>query len=317
LGVFVGGWTLDAATAVCGNPGDREDDLLERLAVLVDNSLVPRDTARPDSRFRLLQTGREVAAEDLATSDEADAVRKRHMAYFATLAEQSEPKLRRAEQMRWLARLDTEQDNFRAALAQSLDTTGDGYDPVAALRVTGGLGWFWWMRGPYGEARRWFSAALAFGQGVPVAIRARALHAAGMMAVAQADFEGAGGRQEERLGRWLEVGDPWGIAWERGSVGVAVRRARGDYARRTALIEQALAGFRELGDAWCTAWCLNALAGLPREGTSPGQGDAMHPEALRPLPGGGGARGTGNALEPVARRGGGNGGGAPAPAPPR
>src|SRR5262249_6766166 len=231
-----------------------------------------------------------------------DAVRKRHTAYFATLAEQSEPKLRCAEQMRWLARLDTEQDNFRAALAQSLDTTGNGCDPVAALRVTRGLGWFWWMRGPYGEARRWFSAALAFGQDMPAAIRARALHAAGMMAFAQSDFEEAVRLQEESLALWLELGDPWGIAWERGSVGVAVGRARGDYARRTALIEQALAGVRGRGGAWCTAWGLNALAGLPREGTSPRQVDAMHQEALGLYREVGDAWGTGNALNAVASR---------------
>jgi non-specific serine/threonine protein kinase len=302
LGVFVGGWTLDAATAICGDPGDRDEEVLERLSALIDNSLVQRDAAGVDSRFGMLETVRELAAESLAATDEASARRERHVAYFATLAERSEPHLKSAEQLTWLPRLEAELGNFRAALARSLGEIGDRRDPAAALRLAGGLGWFLWMRGPYGEGRRWLESVLAVADRAPAELRARALHAAGMLAFAQHEFAQALRFQEESLDLWEQLGDPWGIAWERGSVGVACGVAQGDRARRAALIEQALAGFRELGDAWHTAWCLWVLALGPRAGTSERQVDAMLDEALRLVREAGDAWGTGCILSAIAGR---------------
>src|SRR5262249_18032235 len=152
---FVGGWTLEAAVAICGEADEPDVDLLDRLAVLVDSNLVRRDTSGGVLRFTFLETMREYATEHLSAGREATQIYERHSAYFLALAEVADPKLRTGEQLAWLARLETEHDNFRAALARCLGITGTWSDPALALRLAGGLAWFWWMCGHFGEGRRW------------------------------------------------------------------------------------------------------------------------------------------------------------------
>jgi predicted ATPase/DNA-binding CsgD family transcriptional regulator len=261
LAVFVGGWTLEAAAAICGEANESEADLLDRLAVLVDANLVRQDASGGEPRFTFLETIREYASERLSDSGEAAQLYERHGAYFLALAEAADPKLKTGEQLVWLARLEVEHDNLRAALARSLGTTGTWSDAALALRLAGVLAWFWWMCGHYGEGRRWLNAALAAGEEAPVGARAKALHGAGMMAFGQGDFAETVALQERSLALYREIGDTWGVAWMLGSVGVARRRLNRADVRAVILLEQGLALFRQLGDPWHTAWHLCALAG--------------------------------------------------------
>ena len=130
LSVFAGGFTLEAAEAVAGAvPADERPapapDVLDGLAHLVDKSLVlaeVRDGAGAGARYRLLETLRQYEAERLAGQEGQEApggpaaVHERHAAHFLALAEASRLPLLRAEQLAWLARLDREHDNLRAAL---------------------------------------------------------------------------------------------------------------------------------------------------------------------------------------------------------
>jgi predicted ATPase len=156
LAVFVGGWTLEAAEAVCGGGLD----VLDGLDVLVDHSLVGQ-VELPDGpgRFGMLETIREYALELLEASDEAAAIRTRHANAYLALAEAQHPQmvahegtgeqysylattradLGEHEFGAWLARLESEQDNLRAALAWLLDTHAD----ELALRLAVALGGFW------------------------------------------------------------------------------------------------------------------------------------------------------------------------------
>ena len=117
LGVFAGGAPLDAAEAVANLPGELPLEVLGRAAALIDQSLL-RQEAQPDGEARLvmLETTREYALEQLRLNDDETAARLAHAQVYRDLALAAEPHLGRATQGAWLARLDREHNNLRAAL---------------------------------------------------------------------------------------------------------------------------------------------------------------------------------------------------------
>jgi predicted ATPase/DNA-binding SARP family transcriptional activator len=154
LGVFVGGCTLEAAAAVCNAEGDRELDILEDLASLVDKSLLLQEEG-PDGepRFRMLELIREYAQERLAASGEAEAIRGREAEYFMSLAETAEPELRDGEHITWLTRLQAEHDNMREALRWC---AASGAAEIG-LRTGAALSEFWRRRGYLAEGREFMT----------------------------------------------------------------------------------------------------------------------------------------------------------------
>ena len=154
LSVFAGGATLEAIEAV----GKSELDVLDLLTQLVNKSLVVVEEDGPAARYRLLETIRQYAREKLLDDKggEAEAARKRHLAYFADWAEAAEPRLTGAEMIAALDELEADQDNLRAALEWALD-----HDPLAALRLMGVLWWLWGRRTSLTEGRQLAAAALA------------------------------------------------------------------------------------------------------------------------------------------------------------
>jgi predicted ATPase len=166
LGVFAGGWTLEAAEQVVG-------DVLDPLAALVDRSLV----VRAGDRFQMLETIREFARERLG-----DAVRDRHAIWALELAEAAEAGLEGAEQAGWMRRLDAERENLVAAAEWGDAETGQ--------RIAGALWRFWLARGAVAEGRRLVEAALAAGAASATAA-ARAHNAAGILAGAAGDHAAA------------------------------------------------------------------------------------------------------------------------------
>ncbi len=150
LSVFAGSFDLDAVLAVCPATS------IELVATLADRSLITLDDRRAEgqARFRMLETIREFANEQLAASGEGDLMRARHHDHFLALAEQAEPMKMGADRKRWLARLSSDQDNLRAALAWSKDHRKAEH--VARLVVA--LYWFW-GNSRFGELRVWVEAA--------------------------------------------------------------------------------------------------------------------------------------------------------------
>ncbi|MCA1554440.1 MAG: adenylate/guanylate cyclase domain-containing protein, partial [Chloroflexi bacterium] len=144
LSVFAGGWTLEAAESVCSGQPLATSDILDLLVRLVDKSLVVPDAqSEGASRYRMLETIRQYAREKLSESDEGDRVRDRQLDYFMRLAEEAEPKIRSAEQMSWLHRLEAELENVRVAL----DWSGGGANIEKRLRLVAALDAFWGVRG--------------------------------------------------------------------------------------------------------------------------------------------------------------------------
>lgn len=155
LAVFAGGWTLEAAEAVCG---DTEDGVLDLLTDLVDKSLVLAVESGGETRFALLETIREYAHERLTASGDASAVGRRHASWYLALAVTAKPSLMSDENLRaWLTCLDQERDNLRAALRWLRESR----DVEGALRLVGALWLFWQVHDHLAEGRAEMEAVLA------------------------------------------------------------------------------------------------------------------------------------------------------------
>jgi tetratricopeptide (TPR) repeat protein len=189
LGVFVGGFTLDAAEEVCEAP-------LDDLASLVDKSLL----RRMDERLTMLETIREYARERLAASSESEMVHGRHAAFYRQLAEAAYSE-RIEREREWAERLEHEHDNLRAALDWFARN-----DPGSELRLAGALGWFWRVRSHLTEGRERLASILER-QWERNVLLARAMTSAGTLASWQGDLDAARPLLEAGIDLWREHGD--------------------------------------------------------------------------------------------------------------
>jgi predicted ATPase/class 3 adenylate cyclase len=279
LAVFAGGWTLAAAEAVCAGVGLESSlqvpEVLDLLGGLVNKSLVQAAEADGEVRYGLLETVRQYGQERLAATGETVGVRDRHLGYYLALAEEAEPMLRGPEQGHWLALLETEHDNLRAALGRARER-GAGEQ---GLRLAGALWRFWDYRGYFGEGRNWLEAALAEGGPAPTAARAKALNGAGNFAFYQDDYDRAVALYEESLALLRPLGDTRGIAGSLGNL-ANVAYVQGDYPRAAALYEESLALMRKLGDTWGIATSLDNLGGVAEAQGDYPRAVALHEESL-------------------------------------
>jgi predicted ATPase/class 3 adenylate cyclase/DNA-binding CsgD family transcriptional regulator/tetratricopeptide (TPR) repeat protein len=175
LSVFAGGWTLEAAEAVAPGRGTGEWQVLDHLAALVDKSLVQAEEVRGSTRYRLLETVRQYAAERLArrAGSELDETRAAHRDHYLALVETADSHLRGPDEAVWLDRLEVEFDNIRAALAFSV-ADPDSAEP--GLRLAVGLRWFCYLRGHAGEVLEALTVLLDRPDArAPTRARARAL----------------------------------------------------------------------------------------------------------------------------------------------
>jgi predicted ATPase len=254
LAVFVGGCTPAAAVAVCNASGDLPLDMLDGLALLVDNSLLQREEGIDgEPRFVMLETIREYALERLEASGEAEAVLQQHANYYLAVAQAAELRLYGADQLTWLERLETEHDNLRAVLmwSQMAEERAE-----VGVRLTEALWWFWFVRGHLREGRAWLEQVLARSH-ISTAARATALLGAGWLAIEHHDSMRAVTLLEESLALHRELGDRRGVAWSLSFLG---RATSGEQA--ITLHEESLALHRQLGDRRGLAW---SLIGLGRE----------------------------------------------------
>ena len=263
LSVFAGGCTLDAAAAVGRDDEGRRTkderrktkddpyallrparwDAVRLLASLVDKSLLRRAAPAEQERLYMLETIREYALERLAASGEGEETRRAHAMYYMALAEEAEVEVTGPDQPAWLARLEQEHDNLRAALAWA---TGGG-DLVTGARLAAALWRFWLIHGHLGEGRRWLDAVLAEGDSLPEALRARALNASGRLTLRQGDYTSAQAMLEESIALRRSLGDARGEMQTLDNLGL-VALYQDDLPRAQSYFEQSLAGWRSLGD---------------------------------------------------------------------
>ena len=264
LGVFSGGFDLQAAEDVCGSADDpsaasgRVPDVLEALGSLVDGSLVRPEERGGEPRFGMLETIREYALERLRETPDWREAHDRHADHYLSLAEAADPELRGPGQLEWLERLEAEHENLRAAMGRFVE--GDRIEPAVDL------GWalwlFWWFHGHVEEGSRLMEEVLSRSASLPPYPRARALSGAGVMAFARGDYVRAENLLEGSLALFREVGDKHGVA---GALIIPGQMAtfRGEHAHAKETLEESLGLYRELGDDWNVALLLNFLGVIP------------------------------------------------------
>jgi predicted ATPase len=255
LSIFVGGCTLETAEAICNWETDLPMEVLDGLASLVDNSLLRHEEqADSEPRFVMLETIRAYAQERLAEDGTLETLRRRSARFFLALAEEAEPKLQGEAEALWLARLESEHDNLRAALEWALAAG----EIEIGLRIAGALGEFWWTRGYISVGRQWLAGALErSGDGAPSA-RAKALGRAGMLAWLQGDYDLAVTLLQSSQALYEILGHQQGRAWTRRHLGY-VAWEQGDSRNAAELLGQSLAIARGVGDRHGIARSLHLL----------------------------------------------------------
>jgi len=254
LSVFAGGCTIEAAVAVCQGPDEEGLDLHDWLFALADKHLVQQGSG-PDGqpRFGMLATIREYAAQVLAASDQAMAVRQRYGAYYLDLAETLEPQLKGQQQVACLDRLEGERANLCAVLTWALE-----HDTTLALRLAGALWRFWLMRGYFDEGRRWLALALARVAPSPSAPRAKALNGAGVLAHAYGAVAEAHGLLAEALSTYRNLEEPAGMLSSLNNLAI-VATSQEQFAQAHDYSSEALEIARVLGDRTSIVHILNTL----------------------------------------------------------
>lgn len=283
LSLFAGGFSLEAAEAVCAAGGGLSRwEVLDALGSLADKSLVRVEERAGEARYRMLETIREYAAERLAESGGAAEPERRFLAWAVDLAGAGSRGLAGPEAGEWMARFEAEYDNLRAAFERACQVP----DPEAALRIAGGLFLFWNLKGFLGEGRGWLERALAIGGDATPSARARAQLGYGVLLEQQGERERGCdvlrasvelfrssreahetayalsrlGAIEARLGKHAEArrtldesltlaqasGDEVGVANATFGLGYAAI-ARGDYDEGVSLYERCLMLYEQLG----------------------------------------------------------------------
>lgn len=253
LAVFSGGCSLDAAEAVCAGDDLDAADIADLLAHLVEKSLVVADLSSGTARYTLLQTLALFGRERLAASDQAEAVRAAHVAYFAALCERGWDAFKGDRQVAWLREVALEADNIRAALGWVIERG----DAPTALAMLGGLGWSFWFSGRGEEGWRWFETALALPGPVDPLVRGQAaMWACYVGAAAGTGMEAAVARGQEAVALAREAGDDQ-RAGEAMVLLSGARSASGDLAAAAVGFDEA-ADILADGDDWALAVSINA-----------------------------------------------------------
>jgi predicted ATPase/DNA-binding XRE family transcriptional regulator len=314
LAVFAGGWTLEAAEAVCAGEGIAGEEVLDLLAGLVAQSLVLLEEGRSGARYGMLETVRQYGQEQLAAAGDGEPVQARHLAWCLALAKQAEPAMGRPAQEGWLERLEGELENLRAALAWSSHAAGMA---ETGLRLAEALRWFWVVRSHLSEGRRWLEdllqddstaalrarvldalADITWLQGESTralalfeesfALHERAGHEAsaahallgqGMVTVSLGDYPRATTLIEGAAPLLDAHGERHGVAWSLSSLGV-ILHLQGEHERAAALMRQSLVLFEELGDHYGSGLQASNLAGVALVQGDYGQARHLYRESL-------------------------------------
>jgi non-specific serine/threonine protein kinase len=275
LAVFVGGFTLEAAQAICSTAGASTMELLDGIASLVDKSLLQRDVissigAEPESpRFQMLETVWEFGQEQLGASGEETRVRERHALYFRDLADQTRKAWDGPAYAAGLDRLEAERGNLRAALAWSIT---DGQAELA-LQLICAMHYFWRARGPIREALTWLERIQALAGAVPERLQIEASLVAADLATVIGDAPLALAWTVDAVAWARDVGDPVVLEFALQNEGRAWLLAR-EPERSVVCLEEGLALSRQHGwDRWIPSYLSNLAVAALMLGDAPGAVD--------------------------------------------
>jgi DNA-binding CsgD family transcriptional regulator/tetratricopeptide (TPR) repeat protein len=221
---------------------------------------------------------REFALEQLAASEEEDAIRDQHAAWLLALAEEAEGVLGGgAEQSRWLDQFEAELPNLRNALAW-LEEAGDA---EAMMRLAGALGGFWFWRSHRREGAAWLSRALKAGDVTPSVGRGKALISLAWQGMEQGD-EHAADYAAESVAIWTALGDTWSAADARFAMG-QILEYQTHYERAIPILEESAREWEVLGDPVRVAWAFSFLGQAALDANDTSRAEALYTESLELL----------------------------------
>jgi predicted ATPase len=253
LGVFVGGWTLDAVEAVCAPLP--EMDAEEAFSSLIDKSLArPEGFAGKELRFSMLEIMREYALERLNEREETELRRDLHAKYFLALARKGAPEGMTAPQEQLLERFLAESGNLRAAMRWLLDRGASG----RAAQLGYALWNCWWLRSRLPEAVSWMEEVLAAPEALSVEERAQATTVLGLSAFGLGDYERGLPNLRQAYELYRNLGDRLGAAGAQSALGAAIAMTEGP-AQGEPMVREALATFRELRNSWAIFYTVLGL----------------------------------------------------------
>jgi tetratricopeptide (TPR) repeat protein len=278
LSVFAGDWSVEASEAVCAEAQIEPDRVVELLVRLVDKSLVVAEEAGDGTqRYRLLDTLRHYAREQLLASGHAEAMHSQHASYYLRLAkriavELAEPR----DHAAWLDRLALEERNMRAAL-DWFQERGGAED---ALKIAAVLWRLWEVRGYLCEGRSRLAALVTLpGASAPTIARARVLEGAGVLALYQYDLAAARSYFKESLALFRRHRDQRGTAWALIRLGWLCHDA-GRYKAARRFLVHGLALARETCDRAAVARCLSLLGMLAHGELDFATARSLHEQSL-------------------------------------
>ena len=226
LSVFRGGWTQDAAAAVCNQEAKLTEGLTNELA---DSSLLTR-TENGEMRFGFLEPIRQFVQQELAPTETA-TIQRRHADWFLSIAERDAPRLLSREQDEALEALQPELDNFRVAIRWAVDQQ----QPETGLRLMASLWRFTEIRAYYTDGLAWAREVLGIpGTTTFPALRCKLLAGGGMLAYRMARFADAQSLFQECLDLATARDDKVWIAEALGDLGL-VAMMKGDFPQARAL----------------------------------------------------------------------------------
>jgi predicted ATPase/DNA-binding CsgD family transcriptional regulator len=241
VAVFVDGFELDAALAVCSDP-DQEEPIADTLGSLVEKSVLTAVRYESTNRFRMLPPIRQRGLAELAQLGSLEALRSRHKDFFVGLVVGAHDDWLSPRQLDWIGRLRREDGNLRSAL--ELCSTQPG-EAAAGVLAAANLLEYGMIQGRIGQWRRWLETVLAHAGG-DAATRAHALRTACWWATMQGDLDTATSLLDEA----------WSLAAEhRGDIVAVLTQASGfvamyagDLERAEQLLGEAAGRFRTSGN---------------------------------------------------------------------
>jgi predicted ATPase/DNA-binding XRE family transcriptional regulator len=267
LGVFLGGFGVEAAEAVCADlfpsaepaaPGGQ--DALALTTALVEKGLVlPGEGPSGETRFGMLAVVREFAIERLREAGESDMARRNHASHFRRLVERGEPMLDGPRQIEWLDCLARELPNLRTALRWSL-----AEDVEAGLAIAAALWKFWLIRGDVSEGRDWLERLIHASKpssGGPNRWRVKAGYVAAHLATTQGDSARARSLALESLAAAGETSDAELLGFALAVAGTVAYRAD-DFEGGERRLSESLEVFRIQGNDSGAAFALYSLYAL-------------------------------------------------------
>lgn len=294
LAVFAGTFSLEAAEAVCAGP-PVPGDLLESLSRLVDRSMVVvHQDPGGQARYHLLETLRQYGQERPRDASDEE-VRRKHAEYFGRLASESDGQLLGPAQTSWLARLELEQDNLRAALTWALAN-----DSSLALAMAAALGPFWYMRGLLTEGHEWLTATIAASP-TPNVTLARALSHAGWVAYWRGDYDRSRALARQSLGIARALSDAMEIARAVNLLGGIYHIADEDFDAARRCYAEALEIRERLNFQWGVAAARNNLALASYDAGHYAEAQALLEQSLREIDAIGDRRARANSLDSLGR----------------